>query len=498
MKPPTLVRTRRLAASRQVIHDGHEFCTNFGSSGTLFAELVDRTRVGVNMTGWHTRMSLLAVAASLVTAVPAAAATQAQHYAGQLSDGASWVADVPGSWNGTIILYSHGFGPLLAQDAPDQATATALLDNGYALVGSSYSGPSWWALATAVHDQFAALDAVEQLIATPRRTIAWGTSMGGLISALETESSRRRVDATLTTCGLVAGALNLNNYQLDGEYALAHLLAPAQAITLVRYPSQNAAAAAATQLTTVVDAAQADAAGRARIALGAALMNEPTWFSGATPPTSTDYPAQEAQQEQELTAFVLNFVMTGRYQIELAADGNSAYTAGVDYRALLHGSSQAQEVRALYHQAGLDLDADLARLTRDANITPDLPAVAALARTSMPTGRLRVPELDIHTVADQLVPVGQENWYGRLVRAVGSRNLLRQAYVDTTGHCAFQPSETIAALHALESRIVTGRWGDSAEPSSLNAAAAALGEPGRYVRFTPPALTGGLGEPGRD
>jgi hypothetical protein len=305
------------------------------------------------------------------------------------------------------------------------------------------------------------------------------------------------VDASLTTCGLVAGALNLNNYQLDGEYALAHLLAPDQAIALVRYPSQNAAAAAATQLTTVVGAAQASAAGRARIALGAALMNEPTWFSGATPPADTDYPAQEAQQEQELTAFVLNFVMTGRYQIELAAGGNSADTVGVDYRALLSSSSQAAEVRNLYHQAGLDLDADLARLTHDANVTPDPPAVATLARTSMPTGRLRVPELDIHTVADQLVPVGQENWYGHLVRTTESRNLLRQAYVDTTGHCAFQPSETIAALHALESRIATGRWGGSAEPSRLNAAAAALGQPGRYTRFTPPALTGGLGEPGR-
>ena len=107
-----------------------------------------------------------------------------------------------------------------------------------------------------------------------------------------------------------------------------------------------------------------------------------------------------------------------------------------------------------------------------------------------------MPELDIHTVADQLVPVGQESWYGRLVRLTGNGNLLRQAYVDTTGHCAFRPSETIAALHAVESRITTGRWDDSADPARLNAAAATLGEPGRYVRFTPPALTGGLGEPG--
>ncbi|HTI19627.1 MAG TPA: hypothetical protein VL652_01465 [Kutzneria sp.] len=92
-------------------------------------------------------------------------------------------------------------------------------------------------------------------------------------------------------------------------------------------------------------------------------MNEPTWFSGPTPPTTTDHPAQEAQQEQELTAFVLNFIMTGRYQIELAAGGNSANTIGVDYRALLNSSSQAREVTALYRQAGLNLNTDLARLT---------------------------------------------------------------------------------------------------------------------------------------
>ena len=44
---------------------------------------------------------------------PNAAST---HYTGPLTDGATWVADVPASWNGTIILYSHGFGPLIAQD----------------------------------------------------------------------------------------------------------------------------------------------------------------------------------------------------------------------------------------------------------------------------------------------------------------------------------------------------------------------------------------------
>ncbi|WP_372662208.1 alpha/beta hydrolase [Amycolatopsis kentuckyensis] len=428
-------------------------------------------------------LGAILLAAGLAPA--AAAAATSEHHTGQLPDGATWVADVPAAWNGTTILYSHGFGPLTAQDAPDDETREALLGGGYALVGSSYSGPSWWALASAVDDQFGALAAVERLTGPPRRTIAWGTSMGGLVSALEGE--RGGLDGVLSTCGLVAGGLNLNNYQLDGEYALAHLLAPAQDVKLVRFASPAEASASAAALTKIATDAQATPAGQARIALAAALMNEPGWFTGATPPAPTDYAGQEVQQQQELSQFVLGFVVSGRYQIELAAGGNSAFTAGVDYRALLAGSSHARQVRALYRAAGLDLDADLATLTRDADIRPDPQAVRTLARTSAVTGRLRVPTLDIHTVADQLVPVEQEDWYGKQVHRAGAGALLRQAYVGATGHCAFRTSETIAALHALESRIETGRWGDVAEPRRLNEAA---GGTGRYVRFDPPSLTG--------
>lgn len=420
--------------------------------------------------------------------VPAAQAAEAGHHTGQLPSGATWVADVPAAWNGTIILYSHGFGPLVAQDAPDAATAAALLDGGYALVGSSYSGPSWWALEPAVGDQFAALAALEAEIGAAKRTIAWGTSMGGLVSAREAEDPGHRVDGALTTCGLVAGALNLNDYQLHGEYALSHLLAPGQAVKLVRYGSQDEAAAAAATLAKITSDAQGTPAGRARIALAAALMNVPTWYTGTAPPAPRDYETQEAQQEQTLAGFQLGFVMTGRQQVELAAGGNSSATRGTDYRALLGRSSHVPQVRALYRRAGLDLDADLAKLSRDADITADPGAVATLARTSMPTGRLRVPELAIHTVADQLVPVEQENWYARRVAAAGAGHLLRQAFVRGTGHCAFEPGETIAALHALEARLSTGRWGDAAEPARLNAAAGS----DRYLRFAVPPLVGAI------
>ncbi|WP_410590187.1 alpha/beta hydrolase [Amycolatopsis sp. lyj-23] len=444
------------------------------------------------MSRWFRRTGALFAATltafGLTAGSPAQAATAA-HYTGQLPDGASWVADVPASWNGTVILYSHGFGPLVAQNAPDQPTAQALLADGYALIGSSYSGPSLWALAAAPRDQFASLDELVRKIGEPRRTIAWGTSMGGLVSALEAESGARRLDGALTTCGLVAGALNLNDYQLDGEYALSRLLAPAQPVKLVRYASADEANAAGAALTKLVTDAQGSAAGRARVALGAALLNTPPWLTGDAPPGPADYAGQEAQQQQALAQFVLGFVVPGRYQIELAAGGNSASNRGVDYRALLAGSPLARQVRALYRAAGLDLDADLADLTRHADVTPDPRAVATLARTSQATGRLRVPSLNVHTTADHLVPVEQESWYAQRVRSAGREPLLRQAYVQAAGHCAFRPSETLAALHALESRIETGRWPDL-RAASLNAAAAALGEPGRYIRYHPAPLTG--------
>src|ERR1700690_3294690 len=57
---------------------------------------------------------------------------------GTLGDGAVWIPEYPKSWNGTLILYSHGFGPLTAADAPDSTTQQALLAEGYALAGSSY------------------------------------------------------------------------------------------------------------------------------------------------------------------------------------------------------------------------------------------------------------------------------------------------------------------------------------------------------------------------
>ncbi|HEX5299375.1 MAG TPA: hypothetical protein VFW50_20510, partial [Streptosporangiaceae bacterium] len=63
-----------------------------------------------------------ALALSATAPAPVSAAPSVRHVTGTLPDGATWIGDVPAQWNGTLLLYSHGFGPLTAADAPDPAT----------------------------------------------------------------------------------------------------------------------------------------------------------------------------------------------------------------------------------------------------------------------------------------------------------------------------------------------------------------------------------------
>ena len=156
----------------------------------------------------HKTLAVLAAAAlvaalALTPATSGAQTTTSTHYTGTLADGAIWIADDPDTVERRVLLYSHGFGPLVAADSPDPVTQQALLDRGYALAGSSYDpNGSWWALDSALTDQFQMLTTVKALLPrSPRHVIAFGTSMGGLISELEDEHSNGRLDASLTTCG---------------------------------------------------------------------------------------------------------------------------------------------------------------------------------------------------------------------------------------------------------------------------------------------------------
>ncbi len=444
-------------------------------------------------------VALVAAGASLAApgAARAAAAAPGTQVTGTLANGTVWIAEYPANWNGTLILYSHGFGPLTAADAPDPNTQAALLADGYALAGSSYDpNNSEWALDTAVSDQFGSLAAVESSVlpSRPRHVIAMGSSMGGLVSALEAQSGRGRIDGALTTCGIVGGGVNLNEYQIDGEYAIAQLLGN-PATQLVGFGTTANALGTAAALSADAKTAQQTAAGQARLALAMAFLNVTPWDPSSPAPASGPA-AQEAAQYNVMFggAFsIMDFIELGRVSVDQADGGQATWDVGTNFAAVLRRSPYLPEVESLYKAAGLNLEADLANLTGHTSIKANPAALFSLYRTSVPTGRLEVPELDLHTIGDNLVPVQNENYYRQLVDLAGRGSLLRQAYTNSFGHCNFSPSELVAGVEAITARVTTGRWGDVATAASLEQAADAtnLG-PANFTSYYPGALTGAV------
>jgi pimeloyl-ACP methyl ester carboxylesterase len=399
-----------------------------------------RNRSGLRLIGLASACTLACAGAVGAQAAPASVATTAS-YSGTLADSAQWIAQVPASWNGTVVLYSHGFGPLTAADAPSAGSGAQLLAQGYALVGSSYDvDGSWWALDTAVSDQFGSLAAF--LAASglhPHRTLAVGTSMGGLINSLIDQEADGRVQGAVTFCGLVAGGVDLNNYQLNAEYALTELLPGAAGVPIRDFASMAAGTNAGDELS---------AAG--------------------------DYAGQELQEEEMLTSGQLPFIESGRYMISLAEGGDSGYNIGVDYGALIRESPYYRQIEALYKAAGLNLRADIATLDEHESYAPEGNSLRRTQATSVNTGRLQVPEVDVHTVSDQLAPAPFEATYAKRVALAGSSPLLRQVYANAIGHYNFTDADMVAAIDAMNNVVAARHWTPGVTVTALNHAANAL------------------------
>lgn len=439
------------------------------------------------------KVGAVAVAALLAGSLATAAGhaqQETERLSGTLPNGATWIADVPQEWNGVLLLYGHGYRPPgnadnPPQNAPDGETGAALLERGYALAGSSYATRGW-TMATAAADQLGTLDAVTARLETPpRRAIAVGTSMGGLVTAQLAERGAGRLDGALATCGLVAGGIGLADSQLDGSHAVAELLMPGEDVPLVGFTDPAQVQDVVARMSGALDAAQDTPEGRARTALAAALFHLPTWYADEPRPGPRDYEAQLAAQYRNL-ADTLPFILLARFDVEQRAGGNPSTNAGVDYGELLSRSATRHQVRSLYRAAGLDLEADLARLTATADVGADPAARAWQRRTSGLTGDLAMPVLTMHTIGDGLVPVQFEDAYADTVRARHHRSLLRQSYVERTGHCTFTTAELVAAIEAVDTRVRTGRWGAVATPEALDAAAEATGlGAADYIRYRP-------------
>jgi pimeloyl-ACP methyl ester carboxylesterase len=166
-------------------------------------------------------------------------AAGAETLTGTLPDGATYLIQVPANWNGTLFLYSHGYvvpgSPNPATDVGDPITGAAMLAQGFALAGSSYASTGW-AIQQALPDQISTLNIFDSQVGHPKRTIAWGHSLGGIITAGLIQKYPSRFAGALPMCGVLSGGVATWNTALDSEFAFQQLIDPSVQVVNITIP----------------------------------------------------------------------------------------------------------------------------------------------------------------------------------------------------------------------------------------------------------------------
>ena len=160
-------------------------------------------------------------------------------WTGIASDGAAYRIEVPPQWNGTLVMYAHGFrgtGNVVWVDEPQ--LRQYFVDHGYAWAASSYAmngyDPGDGVVDT--HDLLKAFPAITGL--HPRRAIMTGLSMGGEITTAEIEAYKGDFVGAMPYCGVLAGN-DLFDYYLGANVTAAGLTG-----TTITYPTTLAAGTA--------------------------------------------------------------------------------------------------------------------------------------------------------------------------------------------------------------------------------------------------------------
>jgi len=394
-------------------------------------------------------------------------------------NGAAYEIKLPTSWNGTLLIYSHGyryaqpappsFAPVktTAQSAPDDVTASTLLGQGYALAGSAYATNGWAVqegvkAAEDLHDFFAGT------VARPRRTLLWGDSLGGLITQSVAEKHPEWVDGAAPFCGALAGVVPNMNLALDVSVAVKSLIYPQ--LRLTGYASYQDAVTNWTEAVKrlVTAAGDTKGGGTAKVLYIAALVDAPSQtetFDGSSLPS-------KVKATVEALAVALGYGTFARYDLEQRFSGNPSGNVGVDYANRLSASERLL-VDTVWRGGAARFDAAMASAGR---VSADPAALdKALATGGNPQGTVRKPTITLHTAADPLVIAQNETFFksrydAAVQKSAATRDLVQLVTVAPTsypekpgapfgaGHCNFNSQSRVAVINLLNSWVQAGTY----------------------------------------
>ena len=322
--------------------------------------------------------------------------------------GAAYRIDVPSDWNGSLVIFYHGYAehPVsfhIAEKLPRQELP--ILQRHYAIAQSAYSHTGW-ALAEAYPESEELRRYFAQKFGQPHETYVAGASMGGVLVSITLELNPRPYRGGLDLCGSVGPTY---------------------------------------------------ASFERRFALRAAFD---VYFPGVLPalvPVPTDYDATPATRQHILAALRANPAAAAQMRslaavhndVDLAWDmAYFTFVVGdMQHRASGNPFDNRNTIYTGAASAGSVADATLNDRVRRYSAAPG--ARAYLHRHYTPSGRLGRPMLALHTVYDPVVPPGSLTLYAQQVEAAGQGENLVQQYVPHDGHCNISGDEIGHAFDEL-------------------------------------------------
>ncbi|HEY7324738.1 MAG TPA: hypothetical protein VH520_07915 [Streptosporangiaceae bacterium] len=380
-----------------------------------------------------------------------------QIWTGIAPDGAAYRIEVPPNWNGTLVMFAHGFrgtGNVVWVDEPQ--LRQYFVDNGFAWAASSYAlngyDPGDGVVDT--HDLLQAFPSVTGLHA--RQAIMTGLSMGGEITTAEIEAYKGQFAGAMPSCGVLAGN-DLFNYYLG-----ANVTAAALTKTAISYPTTAAAGQAYS------------------VAYNSAVQSELPAL-GITP-----NPATGGQ------TFTTDLTTTGSLWADtveqLSGGARPGFASAVDYWNSF-GFAPLTQIPFLFGlYPGLNggtlgfangsvagnegtfytfSDNPFVKLPQEIALNRAVLRVPVTATTSadgltpaeLPIihGDPGIPVLSIHGIGDLFVPFSMDQRYDQMMIAHGEGNLFVGRAIREVTHCGYTTSELSAGFSALVKWIDTGK-----------------------------------------
>src|SRR3984957_5215761 len=378
-------------------------------------------------------------------------------WTGIASDGSAYRVEVPPHWNGTLVMFAHGYrGTGNEVWIDDPQLRQYFVDNGFAWAASSYAtngyDPGDGVVDT--HDLLMAFPSITGL--HTRQVIMSGASMGGEVTTAEIEAYKGEFAGAMPYCGVLAGN-NLFDYYLGANVTAAGLTG-----TTISYPTTLAAGTAYAPMYQSTVQSELPALGitpdpatggqtftTSLTKTGTLWADSVEQLSGGTRPgfaSAIDY--WDSFGFAPLTQVPFLF---GLYP------GTSGGTLG-----LAHGGGAGNQ-HTLYtfsHSGLFNLPQEIALNRAVLRVPVTAPSSAdALSPAELPVihGDPGIPVLSVHGIGDLFVPFSMDQQYDAMMVAHGQGGLFVDRAIREVTHCGYTTSELLSAFSALVSWIDTGK-----------------------------------------